>query len=92
MLSFMFINIDGYASNFDMLSTGAAYRPPNGNYTKFIESLTKIMSISDNREENVIIMGDFNINLFMDNKQRSLFEEIVQSDLYYPRNSIIRGL
>ena len=67
---------------------GRVYRPPNRDYTKFIESLTKIMSISDNREENVIIMGDFNTNLFIDNKQRSSFEEIVQYNGFTPTISV----
>ena len=68
----LFINIYNETGS---STVGTIYRPPNGDYTKFIESLTKIMSISDNREDNVIIMGDFNINLFIDNKQRSSFEE-----------------
>ena len=50
------------------------------------------MSISDNREENVIIMGDFNMNLFMDNKQRSLFEEIVLCNGFTPTISVATHL
>ena len=46
------------------------------------------MSISDNREENVIIMGDFNTNLFIDNKQHSSFEEIVLYNGFTPTISV----
>ena len=44
------------------LIIGAVYRPPSGTKSKFIEEFDEITStLPDN---NVVIMGDFNINLF----------------------------
>ena len=43
---------------------GTVYRPPSGNHKNILESMTNILSNLDKKEENIIIMGDFNINLF----------------------------
>ena len=53
---------------------GVIYRPPNGNLDKFNESLSVIMS-SFQSTQKVCIMGDFNINLFLQTAATKLFEE-----------------
>ena len=85
----LFININENTSS-TIVST--VYRPPSGNQNKFIESMTKILSILDGKKENVIIMGDFNINLFIDNKQRSAFEEAVICNGFTPTISVATHL
>ena len=51
------------------IKTGAVYRPPSGNVTKFNESINTIISSFD-RKRKVIIMGDLNINMFTSTKQQ----------------------
>ena len=53
---------------------GVIYRPPSGNLDKFNESLSVIMS-SFQSIQKVYIMGDFNINLFLQTAATKLFEE-----------------
>ena len=53
---------------------GVIYRPPSGNLDKFNESLSVIMS-SFQSTQKVYIMGDFNINLFLQTAATKLFEE-----------------
>ena len=85
----LFININDNTSS---TIVGTVYRPPSGNHNKFIESMTKILSILDGKKENVIIMGDFNINLFIDNKQLSAFEEAVICNGFKPTISVATHL
>ena len=56
------------------ISVGVIYRPPSGNVAKFNEAINEILSSLEGKR-NVIIMGDFNINMFTNTKQQSVFEE-----------------
>ena len=56
---------------------GTIYRPPNGDLAKFNKLLGNIMSNLNRCKKDAIIMGDFNINMFLDNKKRSGFEEVI---------------
>ena len=56
---------------------GTIYRPPNGELAKFNKLLGNIMSNLNRCKKDVTIMGDFNINMFLDNKKRSGFEVIL---------------
>ena len=81
----LFIKINNETSS---IIVGTVYCPPSGNYKKFLESMTNILSNLDKKEENIIIMGDFNINLFIDNKQRSAFEEAILCNGFTPTISV----
>ena len=50
--------------------------------------MANILSNLDKKEENIIIMGDFNNNLFIDNKQRSAFEEAILCNGFTPTISV----
>ena len=50
--------------------------------------MANISSNLDKKEDNIIIMGDFNINLFIDNKQRSAFEEAILCNGFTPTISV----
>ena len=56
------------------ITIGTVYRPPSGDVHKFEEIMNKISS-SFKPKQKVIIMGDYNINLFSETKQRTIFEE-----------------
>ena len=81
----LFIKINNGTSS---IIVGTVYRPPSGNQKKFLESMANILSNLDKKEENIIIMGDFNINLFIDNKQRSAFEEAILCNGFTPTISV----
>ena len=81
----LFIKINNETNS---IIVGTVYRPPSGNHKKFLESMRNILSNLDKKEENIIIMGDFNINLFIDNKQRSAFEEAILCNGFTPTISV----
>ena len=66
---------------------GVIYRPPNGNLDKFNESLSVIMS-SFQSTQKVYIMGDFNINLFLQTAATKLFEETLICNGFNPVISV----
>ena len=66
---------------------GVVYRPPSGNIDEFNENLREILS-SFKTNNTVVLMGDFNINLFHDNKFRSAFEEIILCNGFTPTISV----
>ena len=47
---------------------GTIYRPPNGDLAKFNKLLGNIMPNLNRCKKNVIIIRNFNINMFLDNK------------------------
>ena len=69
------------------ISVGVIYRPPSGNVAKFNEAINEILS-SLEEKRNVIIMGDFNINMFTNTKQQSVFEENVLCNGFTPTISV----
>ncbi|NRB82058.1 MAG: RNA-directed DNA polymerase, partial [Saccharospirillaceae bacterium] len=63
------------------------YRPPSGNVTKFLEHLNSIIVTMPN--QNVYIMGDFNINLHdMTNQQSRDYEQILFTSNFAPLISV----
>ena len=66
---------------------GVVYRPPSGNIDEVNENLREILS-SFKTNDTVVLMGDFNINLFHDNKLRSAFEEIILCNGFPPTISV----
>ena len=71
---------------------GTIYRPPNGDLAKFNELLGNIMFNLNRCKKDVIIMGDFNINMFLDNKKRSGFEEVILCNGFIPTISVATHL
>ena len=69
------------------ISVGVIYRPPSGNVAKFNEAINEILSSLEGKR-NVIIMGDFNINMFTNTKQQSVFEENVLCNGFTPTISV----
>ena len=66
---------------------GIIYRPPSGNITTFNSELNKLLSSI--KCKNVIILGDYNINLHnLRDTNCQEFEEIIITQSYYPSISI----
>ena len=80
----LFISINNFENE---VQVGVVYRPPNGNDIKFNEDINGILS-SFGSKNSVIIMGDFNINMFTDTKHRSCFEENVLCNGFSPTISV----
>ena len=53
------------------------YRPPNGDMSTFIKWMSEVLESPSDRKHNTIIMGDFNINMFNENKISSSFDDII---------------
>ena len=68
------------------------YRPPNGDLAEFNELLGNIMSNLNRCKKDVIIMGDFNINMFLDNRKRLGFEEVILCNGFIPTISVATHL
>ena len=70
----LFINLrmDGHTS-----TVGIIYRPPSGDMSTFMKYMSEILESLSDKKRDTIIMGDFNINMFIENKIRSSFEDIV---------------
>ena len=82
---FLAVNND---SNSSTTIVGTVYCPPNGDLAKFNELLGNIMSDLNRCKQDVIIMGDFNINMFLDNKKCSGFEEVILCNSFTPTISV----
>ena len=66
---------------------GVIYRPPNGDYTKFIDTLNQIQDALP--RENVRIMGDFNIDLLSTaDSKTATFEDMFLANGFSPVISI----
>ena len=58
---------------------GTVYKHPQRNVSKFShEYLTDILTKIKNENKNIILMGDFNINLINYNKNRGRYEFLEQ--------------
>ena len=80
----LFISINNFENE---VQVGVVYRPPNGNHIKFNEEMNEILS-SFGSKNKVLIMGDFNINMFTNTKRRSCFEENVLCNGFSPTISV----
>ena len=58
-------------------TVGIVYRPPNGDMSTFIKWMSEVLESLSDRKHNTIIMGDFNINMFIENKISSSFDDII---------------
>ena len=68
---------------------GNIYRPPrdlNENYMKFLNEFTSIISLIDKKNSDIIIAGDFNINLLQINEKNIVgeFFDMLISNTVYP--------
>ena len=84
----IFIDISG-GNLSKSVSLGNIYRPPRdliSNYRQFIDELTPILSSLDNNKNEVILTGDFNINLLRLNERDILseFYDTIISNGYFP--------
>ena len=66
---------------------GTVYRPPSGDISKFNDAILKLLS-GFKAKENVILMGDFNINLFSNGKNKQSFKDNVLCTGFIPTISI----
>ena len=66
---------------------GTVYRPPSGDLKKFFYEFKNLLSSFDKKDK-VMIMGDFNINMFNDNKHRTSFEETILCNGFTPTISV----
>ena len=70
------------------MTIGNIYRPPrtcNENITKFIDEFSSVISSLENSNNNLIIAGDFNINLLKINENRiysDFFDTLISHSLY----------
>ena len=81
----LFINL----RNEDHTSTvGIVYRPPSGDISTFIKHMSEIMGSLSDEKNDTIIMGDFNINMFIENKISSSFEDAIICNGFTPTISV----
>ena len=73
----------------DYTSTvGIVYRPPSGDISTFIKYMSEALKSLSNEKNDTIIMGDFNINMFIDNRISSSFEDIMICNGFTPTISV----
>ena len=61
------------------ITIGVVYRPPSGVVSKFIEEIDAMLAMAP--DEDVIIMGDFNIDLFRPNNE---YESTIYGNNFIP--------
>ena len=81
----LFIKI--YNSN-QPLTVGVVYRPPSGNIKNFNLQIEKILDKLNEINSDTIVCGDFNINLFKNDSNKSNFENIFFGNCFIPTISI----
>nr|CAI5864296.1 unnamed protein product [Callosobruchus analis] len=47
---------------------GAVYRPPRGNLNNAVEALDNVLSFLSQLHEDILLLGDFNVNFLTENK------------------------
>ena len=83
-----FVKITGGGLSKDVI-IGNIYRPPkylNANCMQFLSEFTSIISLIDKTNSDIIIAGDFNINLLKINDKNSVgdFVNMLISNSFYP--------
>ena len=83
-----FVKISGGGLSKDVI-IGNIYRPPrdlNENYMRFPNEFTSIISLIDKTNSDIIIAGDFNINLLKINEKHIVgeFFDMLISNSFYP--------
>ena len=83
-----FVKITGGGLSKDVI-IGNIYRPPrdlNENYIQFLNEFTSIISLIDKTNSDIIIAGDFNINLLKINEKKIVgeFFDMLISNSFYP--------
>ncbi|KAL5252854.1 hypothetical protein ACHWQZ_G015578 [Mnemiopsis leidyi] len=73
-------------SNSKEATFGVLYRPPNGEFSSFLNELTAILQLLP--KKSVQLMGDLNVNLLNDSKERLELEEVMLSAGFFPVISI----
>ncbi len=69
-------------NNCNEATFGVIYRPPSGNFSSFLNELSIILEHLP--KKSTYIMGDFNINLHVNNKNVSDFEEVMFTTGFLP--------
>ena len=69
-------------------TVGNIYRPPNGDMSTFLKWMSEVLESVFDRKHNTIIMGDFNINMFNENKISSSFDDIILCNRFTPTISL----
>ena len=82
-LETLFITI---SNTVEPIHVGVVYRPPSGNTSEAIKELGDILCTLPSK--NVIIMGDYNINLFNKNKFVTEFESVIYCSGFIPTISL----
>ena len=67
---------------------GIVYRPPSGDISTFIKYMSEALKSLSNEKNDTIIMGDFNVNMFIDNRISSSFEDIMICNGFTPTISV----
>ena len=67
-------------------TVGVIYRPPNGKVPAALRELESLLKLLP--PENVIITGDFNVNLLKESNHKSEFEQIIYSNNFVPLISL----
>ena len=62
---------------------GVTYRPPNSSASNFIASIDSLV-LQGAPSSDVLIMGDFNIDLFKDNTEVTEFRSVTSSNGFFP--------
>lgn len=57
----------------------SVYRPPTGNVTKFLDILEKLLISIISENKNILIAGDFNIDILKESGNRTDFLSVMQS-------------
>ena len=69
-------------------TVGVIYRPPNGNISNFLKCIAGILETASSNKQDTVIMGDFNINMFHENRSSSCFEEVILCNGFTPTVSV----
>ena len=69
-------------------TVGIVYRPHGGDISTFIKYMSEILESLSNEKNETIIIGDFNVNIFIKYKISSSFEDIIICNGFTPTISI----
>ena len=70
-------------------TVGVIYRPPNGNISNFLKYIAGILETASSNKQDTVIMDDFNINMFHENRSSSCFEEVILCNGLTPTASVV---
>ena len=83
-LQSLFVTINNESQ--EKVTCGVVYRPPSGDISIFLEELENLLSILP--QKNVMISGDFNIDLHKLSSSRNQFENVIYGNGFIPSISL----